>query len=89
MLNLCISIAYVYSAISETLFYLAYGFHPLIPDTSQFALSINITSAWEWVQELINSKLLLEQNWMELAQIQAKYYDQKHTAMSYKVGDQE
>lgn len=45
----------VHSSTGETLFYLAYGFHPSMPDTSQFAFGINIPSAGEKVLGLINS----------------------------------
>ena len=78
----------VHSMTGETPFYLAYGFHPSIPDTPQFASEINIPSAQKRVLGLINSRLRLEQSWTDATKTQSKYYDQKHTAMSYKVGGQ-
>lgn len=78
----------VHSSTGETPFYLAYGFHPSMPDTPQFASGINIPSARERVLGLINSRLRLEQSWTDAAKSQSKYYDQKHLAKSYKVGDQ-
>lgn len=35
----------VHSSTGKTLFYLAYDFYPLMPDTSQFASGINIPLA--------------------------------------------
>ncbi len=78
----------VHSATGETLFYLAYGFYLFISDTPQFASGINIPSARERVLGLINSRLHLEQIWADAAKTQSKYYDQRHTTMSYKVRDQ-
>ena len=67
---------------------MAYGFHPSMPDTPQFASGINIPLARERVLGLINSRLRLKQSWADATKTQSKYYDQRHTAMSYKVGDQ-
>ena len=59
-----------------------------MPDTPQFASGINIPLARERVLGLINSRLRLKQSWADATKTQSKYYDQRHTAMSYKVGDQ-
>ncbi len=52
----------VQSATGNTPFYLAYGFHPSMPDTLQFDSGINLPSARERVLRLINSRLRLEQS---------------------------
>lgn len=78
----------VHITTGKTPFYLAYGFHLSMPDIPQFASGINIPSARERVLGLINSRLRLEQSWTDAAKSQAKCYDQKHLAKSYKVEDQ-
>lgn len=58
-----------------------------MPDIPQFASGINIPLARERILGLINSRLRLEQSWTDAAKSLSKYYDQKHLAKSYKVGD--
>lgn len=59
-----------------------------MPNTLQFASGFHIPSAQERFLGLINFRLRLEQNWTDVAKSQSKYYNQKHLAKAYKVGDQ-
>ncbi len=77
----------VHSPTGETPFFLAYGIHPSMLDSLQVSSEINIPLASERAQSLVKIQSRLEKEWVEHNAKGEKYYNAKHEAKTYKVGD--
>ena len=77
----------VHSSTGETSFFLAYGIHPSMLDSLQVSSEINIPLASERAQSLVKIQSRLEKEWVEHNAKGEKYYNAKHEAKTYKVGD--
>ena len=77
----------VYSSTCETPFFLAYGIHPLMPNGLQLSFEINISLVSGHTQSVVKIRSWLEKGWVENNAKGKKYYDAKHEAKTYKVGD--
>ena len=76
----------VHSATGQSLFFLAYKLHPTMPDSLQLSHDANIPLARDRAQNLIKLRGELEKRWAQLSGM-GKYYNAKHEAKSYRVGD--
>lgn len=77
----------VHSATGKSPFFLAYGLHPIMPDSLQLSQDANIPLACNCAQSLVQFRAELEKRWAELSIGKKKYYNAKHKAKSYWVGD--
>ncbi len=58
-----------------------------MPDSRQLSSEINISLASERAQDLVKIRSQLEKEWVEHNAKREKYYNVKHEAKTYKVGD--
>ncbi len=77
----------VHSATGQSPFFLAYGLHPVMPDSLQLSKDVNIPVARDRAQNLVQLRAELEKRWAEFSIGKEKYYNAKHEPKSYRVGD--
>ena len=77
----------VHISTGGTPFFLDYCIHPLMLDSRQLSSEINISLASERAQSLVKIRSRLEKEWVEHNANREKYYNAKHEAKTYKVGD--
>lgn len=77
----------IYSVTGESSFFLTYELHSIMPDYLQLLQGVNISLAHKRVQNLVQLRAKLEKQWVQLNSDKEKYYNVKHKAKSYRIGD--
>ena len=74
-------------ATGQSPFFLAYGLHPLLPDSLQVSQNINIPLACDRAENLAQIRTELEMQWTKLGLGEEKYFNAKDESKSYRVED--